>query len=104
MATKFPIRINLEFDEALIKHVVGKGEALLFVDRLAKAAAEQIQVEVANHLARGARGGLVVGFELDDKYGTGPRPRLIPWPKGSLLSEQLRVIVKDELKAKGLGR
>jgi len=101
---RFPVKVSVEIDEAVFKNVVERGEALKFVNALPKVVAEQVQVAVANQLAKGAAGGFSIGFEIDDEYGTGPHGPKIPWPRKFLLVEQMRVVVKEVLKEQGLIR
>jgi hypothetical protein len=99
---KFPVKIHVEIDEAVIKQAIERGETLKLIDSMPKVVAEQAQVALANQLAKGAAAGFSFNFEIDDEYGTGPHGPRIPWPRKFGLAEQLRVVVKDVLKEQGL--
>ena len=109
MERSWPVTLKVDIDPDGLKRVVEQGRLLEFVDSFSTLAAGHIKVQVVEELARtgvglteaGAGIAIAIGFDVDDPYGTPPKP----WP-GPLVSmyqarEQLRQYVHEELAHMG---
>jgi hypothetical protein len=88
-----PIRLSLTIEPGSLKKIVEQGRLLEFAEALSAQAAAQIASELVNHVATAGAGGfsLSVGFDDDNRYGTGGGrpPRPWPWWRGSVWMETL---------------
>lgn len=111
----WPATVKVDIEPEGLKRVVKDGRLIEFVDTLSTLAAEQIKTQIVEKVAAAGVGlskqgegvSIVVGFEIDDKYGTGPKPRPWPWPwpwfkQGLAFEQGLRQIVREELDASGM--
>jgi len=110
-AGKYPVTLQLDVDKAGLKRVVEDGRLLEFADALSTLASRGIRQQLVEQIAEAAVGvrekgagiKIVIGFDVDDPYGTGPKPGPFPWPwpiwqHGFLdFKVQLRELVQEEI-------
>jgi hypothetical protein len=102
-----PVTLKVEIDPEGLKRVVEQGRLLEFVDTFSNLAAGHIKVQLVEQLAEAAVGlaesgkgiSFAIAFDVDDPYGTPPKPWPGPWPHLSLsqVRTQLREVVHEEL-------
>jgi hypothetical protein len=102
-----PVTLKVDIDIEGLKRVVEQGRLLEFVDTFSNLAAGHIKVQLVEQLAEAAVGlaeagkgiSIAIGFDVDDPYGTPPKPW--PWPgfrlSASQVRTQLREVVREEL-------
>ena len=102
---KWPVTLKVEIEPEGLKRAVKEGRLMEFVDAFSTLAGEHIRAKVVDELAKAGTGltsvgegiGFAVGFDIDDKYGTGPKPPW-PWPKlSATFKQELRQIVRQEI-------
>lgn len=93
-----PIMMSVEIPAASLKKVIEKGKLVEFVDTLSARAAAHIRAQV---VAAATKGGAAVqfkvGFDDEDRYGTGPRPWPHPW---GVFEKAMREVAIKEIVAK----
>jgi len=83
---KGPVTIKVDIEYEGLKRVVEEGRLMEFVNAFSTLASEHIKVQVVEQLARAGVGlqklgesvSISIGFDVDDPYGTPPKPW--PWP------------------------
>ncbi len=89
-----PINMSIEIPAASLKKVIEQGKLVQFVDTLSARAAAHIRAQV---VAAATKGGAAinfrVGFDDEDRYGTGPHPWPHPW--GVFENAMRELAVKD---------
>ena len=105
---EWPVTLRVDVEPEGLKRVVEQGRLLEFVEAFSTLAAGHIKVQLVEHLAAAGTGAIqagkgidiAIGFDVDDPYGTPPKPW--PWPHFRLgmdqIKNQLREIVREELK------
>lgn len=102
---KWPVTLKVDIEPEGLKRVVGEGRLMEFVDALSTLASEHIKVQLVEELAKGGAGlkevgrgiSIDIGFDIDDPYGTPPRPW--PWPKvimSAVFDNEVRNVVRQE--------
>jgi len=115
----WPVTLKVDIEPEGLKRVVEEGRLMEFVGAFSGLAAGHIKGEIVEQLAEAGVGltkvgegiSIVIGFDVDDPYGTRPKPW--PWPPWSRLAigtwptpekpfeEGLRRIVREELERIG---
>ena len=114
----WPVTLKVDIEPNGLKRVVEEGRLMEFVSAFSTLAAEHIKGQIVEQLAEAGVGlknagegiSMVIGFDIDDPYGTGPKPWPWPWPRRSWVAidtvplperptvEWLRRIVREELE------
>jgi len=105
---KWPVTLRVDIDPDGLERVVKEGRLTEFVEVFSTLASTHIRTELVEGLAKAAfgleklQGGLSValGFDVDDPYGTPPKPGPWPWPHanlGAALEKEVQDIVRKEL-------
>lgn len=109
----WPVTLKVDIEPKGLKRVVEQGRLLEFVDAFSTLAAGHIKVQLVEQLAEAGVGlaqagkpvDIAIGFDVDDPYGTPPKPWPWPWPgprlSASQVREQLREFVREELAHMG---
>ncbi|MDX2150029.1 MAG: hypothetical protein SFV54_04790 [Bryobacteraceae bacterium] len=93
-----PISMTIDIPAASLKKVIEQGKLVEFVDTLSSRAAAHIRAQVVAAATRGGAGvSFRVGFDDDDRYGTGPRPWPHPW---GVFENAMKEIAMKEIIAK----
>lgn len=100
-----PVTLKVEIDPEGLKRVVEQGRLLEFVDTFSNLAAGHIKVQLVEQLAEAAVGlaesgkgiSFAIAFDVDDPYGTPPKPWPGPHWSQSQVRTQLREVVREEL-------
>jgi hypothetical protein len=103
---KWPVALKVDIEPEGLKRVVKEGRLMEFVNAFSTLASEHIKVQLVEQLAKAGVGlaklgesvSIAIGFDVDDPYGTPPKPW--PWPKamlGAVLEHEVRNIVRKEL-------
>ena len=115
--TKWPVTLKVDIESEGLKRVVEEGRLMDFVGAFSTLAAEQLKNQIVEQLAEAGVGlaeagkgiSIALGFDVDDPYGTGPKP----WPKRSWIAidavplpdmpiiELMRRVVREELARAG---
>jgi hypothetical protein len=103
---ELPVRLNVEVDIEGLRKVVREGRLLEFANAFAELAADNIKKDLVDTLASAGVGMTEVSdqvafqlyFDVDDPYGTGPKPIPWPWPRDmQYLQDELRRAVREEM-------
>lgn len=105
---KWPVTLKVDIEPEGLKRVVKEGRLIEFVNAFSTLASEHIKIQLVEGLAKAGVGlakidggvSIAVGFDIDDPYGTPPKPWPWPWPKamlGAALEREVRDIVRKEL-------
>lgn len=105
----WPVTITVELDPEGLKRVVEQGRLLEFADTLSELAGDHLKVKVVEQLAEAAVGvadsahTIQMGFELDEPYGTPPKPWPWVWRRAQefQLRELIDTIFNEKLAASG---
>lgn len=121
----WPVTLKVEIEPEGMRRVVKEGRLMEFVGALSGLASAHIGSHIVEQLAHAGVGladagkgiSMTVNFDVDDPYGTGPKPWPGPWPVGPwpwrrmgsvaidtvplpempALEEMLRRIVREEI-------
>jgi hypothetical protein len=85
---EWPVTLNVHIEPEGLKRVVEEGRLTEFVGAFSSLAAVHIADRLVDQLARAGVGltevdrgvSIDIGFDVDDPYGTGPKPWPRPWP------------------------
>lgn len=103
---ELPVRVKVEVDTEGLRKVVREGRLLEFANAFAELAADNIKKDLVDTLASAGVGMMEIGdnvdfqlfFDVDDPYGTGPKPIPWPWPRDmQFVQEELRKAIREEL-------
>ena len=106
---KLPITLEVNIDPEALRRVVKEGRLNEFVSVFTALAAGHMKAQIVEQLAKGEFGRIMIPFDIDEPYGTGPWPPW-PWPPpppyiGTWPTPEsiwgLRQIVREELERVG---
>jgi len=83
----WPVTLKVDIEPEGLKRVVEEGRLMEFVGAFSTLAAEHIKSHIVEQLSEAGVGltevgkgiSIVIGFDVDDPYATGPKPW--PWPR-----------------------
>jgi hypothetical protein len=107
--SELPVALKVTIDPEGLRRVVDQGRLLEFANTFSTLAAAHIKVQLVEQLAKGAvglaelEGGLVVNvwFDVDDPYGTPPKPWPWPFPRFRMNEVMIREMIREELAEVG---